>query len=122
VQAAGARPPVVVLSGEWDAADVGLDEILVDQLRANDGRLVVDMLNVTFIDSAVVRACVAAHRESSKRSGWVRLVYTHHVIRRVVEICGLTEVFPQFASVEAALRGHERHGGEMLAVEEGRAR
>lgn len=118
----GTRPTVVALTGEWDAADIGLDQTLKAAVRDGNGRLVVDMLQVSFIDSSVVRACVAAHRVSQERSGWIRLVYTHHVIRRVIEICGLTEVLPQFASVEAALRGHERAGGEILAVEEGRAR
>jgi anti-anti-sigma factor len=113
---------VVTLSGEWDVADERLEPLLLDQLRAGDGRLVVDMLNVSFIDSSVVRALVATHREAAERDGWIRLVYTHHVIRRVIEICGLTDVLPQFGSVEAALRGHERHGCEALAAEDGRAR
>ncbi|GAA0604150.1 hypothetical protein GCM10009547_02410 [Sporichthya brevicatena] len=117
-----AGPPVLTLTGEWDAADEQLGESLLAHLTVGDGHLVIDMLNVSFIDSSVVRALVAVHREAAARDGWVRLVYTHHVIRRVIEICGLTELFPQFGSVEAAMRGHERHGGEALAVEDGRTR
>ena len=119
---AGTGPPVVTLSGEWDAADQRLEEVLRGQLRAGNGRLVVDMLNVSFIDSSVVRALVGAHVETVERRGWVRLVYTHHVIRRVIEICGLTELLPQFGSVEAAARGHELHYRDGLAVEDGMAR
>lgn len=118
----GTRPPVVAMAGEWDAADEELATTLLSELAAGEGRLVLDMLNVSFIDSSVVRALVVVHREAMERDGWVRLVYTHHVIRRVIEICGLTDLLPQFASVEAALKGHERAGGEVLAAEDGRTR
>ena len=121
-QPASSRPPVVGMAGEWDAADENLAETLLAELAAGEGRLVVDMLNVSFIDSSVVRALVVVRREAVALDGWVRLVYTHHVIRRVIEICGLTELLPQFASVEAAQRGHERQGGEALAAEDGRTR
>ena len=36
--------------------------------------------------------------------GWVRVVYTHHVIRRVIEICGLIDLLPQYTTLDAALR------------------
>lgn len=119
---AATRPPVVTLTGEWDAADERLEDILLGQLRSGDTRLIVDMLNVSFIDSSVVRALVAAHVEANARSGWVRLVYTHHVVRRVIEICGLAEVLPQFGTLDAAARGHERLNIDTLAVEERGAR
>ena len=118
----GTRPPVVTLAGEWDVADERLEEILLHPLRSGDGRLVVDMLNVSFIDSSVVRALVAAHVAATEREGWIRLVYTHHVIRRVIEICGLADLLPQFGTVDAAIRGHERQGLDHATAEDGRVR
>jgi anti-anti-sigma factor len=97
-------PLVVVAEGELDVADESLQKLLLD-LVTDDRGLVVDLLNVTFIDSSVVRALVLAHREASERGGWLRVVYTHHLIRRVIEICGLAELLPQYTSVEAAVRG-----------------
>jgi len=98
------NPVVVVADGELDIADESLQKVLLD--LATDGRgVVVDMLNVTFIDSSVARALVLAYREAEDRGGWLRLVYTHHLIRRVIEICGLAEHLPQYTSVEAAVRG-----------------
>ncbi len=123
VRPAGGRgPSVVALTGEWDVADERLADILVATLRSGDGRLIVDMLNVSFIDSSVVRALVAAQLEAARREGWVRLVYTHHVIRKVIEICGLAEVLPQFGSVAAAARGHGVHRFENAVAADGRAR
>jgi anti-anti-sigma factor len=110
------EPGVVVaeVSGELDAADNTLDDELTRLLARSDSHLVVDLTNVTFIDSSVVRALVVAHRTVMERGGWVRVVYTHHLIGRVIEICGLDEVFPQYASVESAVRGTatvHAHGG-----------
>jgi anti-sigma B factor antagonist len=98
------QPAVVVAHGELDIADDALRRTLV--ALASDGQdVVVDLLNVTFIDSSVVRALLLAHREVTERGRWLRVVYTHHLIRRVIEICGLTELLPQYTSVEAAVRG-----------------
>jgi len=99
-----AAPVVVVAKGELDIADESLQKVLVD-LAAEGRGLVVDLLHVTFIDSSVVRALVLAYREANERGGWLRVVYTHHVVRRVIEICGLAELLPQYTSVEAAVRG-----------------
>lgn len=112
------EPDVVIaeVSGELDAADNKLDDELTRLLARSDSHLVVDLTNVTFIDSSVVRALVVAHRTVMERGGWVRVVYTHHLIGRVIEICGLGEVFPQYASVECAVRGtatvHSHSGNE----------
>jgi len=112
-------PGVVVaqISGELDAADDKLHAQLGSLLAGSDSNLVVDLTNVTFIDSSVVRALVVAHRTVTDRGGWVRVVYTHHLIGRVIEICGLDDVFPQYASVESAVRGStatHAHGSNEL--------
>ena len=97
-------PQVVRLSGELDAGDAAFaDELL--QLSAASDYVIVDMLNVSFIDSSVIRALVLVHRRVTGAGGWLRVVYTHHLVRRVIEMCGLTDVFPQYATLEAARRG-----------------
>jgi stage II sporulation protein AA (anti-sigma F factor antagonist) len=103
---AGADPDVrvVTLSGELDAADVSWARALDAALDSGASKLVLDLRNVTFIDSSVIGAIVLAEQRIGDR-GWLRIVYTHHVIRRLLEICGLAEILPQYLSVEAALRG-----------------
>ena len=104
-EAGESRAVVAVFTGELDAADSRVDDELGKLLREGASQVVADLTNVTFVDSSVVRALVAAYRELAGRGGWLRVVYTHHLIRRVIEICGLAEVFPQYPSVEGALRG-----------------
>lgn len=93
----------VTASGELDAATDELSRALDSAVSGGAQHLVVDLLDVTFIDSSVVRDLVLTHRTVSERGGWVRIVYTHHLIKRVIEICGLTEVFPQYPTVAAAI-------------------
>ena len=111
----------VTASGELDAASDELSRALDSAVAGGAQHLVVDLLDVTFIDSSVVRDLVIAHRTVSQRGGWVRIVYTHHLIKRVIEICGLAEVFPQYPTVSAAIHrtphpadvgaDHSRSGG-----------
>jgi anti-anti-sigma factor len=99
-----AAPAVVVpLTGELDASDPRWVTEIRDALDTGARRIVVDMLNVTFIDSSVVKELLLADRRTPP-DGWIHLVYTHHLIRRVIEICGLADLFPQFTTVDAALR------------------
>lgn len=93
----------VTASGELDAATDELSRALDSAVAGGAQHLVVDLLDVTFIDSSVVRDLVLTHRAVSERGGWVRIVYTHHLIKRVIQICGLTDVFPQYPTVAAAI-------------------
>lgn len=96
---------LVAFSGELDAADPIFEQTLLGCAERGDHHVVVDLLNVSFIDSSVIRALVLAHRRIHSTGGWVRVVYTHHVVRRMIEMCGLAGIFPQYPTVEAALRG-----------------
>ena len=99
----GSSPLVFPLAGELDSSDTGWSDELDAALDRGARRLVVDLLDVSFVDSSVVQWLVLAHKQVGD-SGWVRVVYTHHLIKRVIEICGLAELFPQYSSIDAALR------------------
>lgn len=99
----------VTASGELDAASDELSRALDSAVAGGADHLVVDLLDVTFIDSSVVRDLVLAHRAVSERGGWVRIVYTHHLIKRVIQICGLSEIFPQYPTVAAAISRTPHH-------------
>lgn len=99
------EPVVVRLAGELDAGDPAFADTLLAPIDGGACYLIVDMLNVSFIDSSVIRALVLAHRATSEAGGWLRVVYTHHIIRRVVDMCGLTQLLPQYATIESARRG-----------------
>ena len=101
---------VVSLEGELDAADVTWAREIAAAIDAGKTNVVVDMLNVTFVDSAAVRELVLAHKRVADSNGTVRLVFTHHLIGRVLDICGLADIFPQYPTVEAAVRRNRKEG------------
>ncbi len=101
---------VIRLAGELDAGQPGASDILLRAVEGGASRLIVDMIDVSFIDSSVVLALLLAERATRAAGGGLRLVFTHHVISRVIEICGLTAMLPQYPTVEAARRGALRSG------------
>lgn len=100
---ANSAPAVISLSGELDASDASWADEISTALDAGHTRLVVDLLNVSFVDSSVIRALILAQRRLGD-DGWIHLVYTNHLISRVIQICGVADTFPQFTTVAGALR------------------
>lgn len=69
-------------------------------------RLVVDLCDVSFIDSAGIHALMDLRRHATDGGGWLRLVYRRgQQIDRVLAILGLTDLFVPYDDVAAALAG-----------------
>ena len=82
--------PVVTVSGEVDISNVDLLKANVAAAMANrPERLVFDLRDLRYIDSAGIAVLLAAAAESA-----VRLRDPSPAVRRVVELTGLTEVLP----------------------------
>ncbi|MFC1437085.1 STAS domain-containing protein [Streptacidiphilus sp. N1-10] len=65
--------------------------------------LVVDLLQVTFMDCAPLGVLCAARVRAERGGGWLRLVYTQDRITRLLRAAGLGGRFPPHASVADAL-------------------
>ena len=84
---AGEAGPVVVLSGEADLRSAArLGELLAAQLAAGALRLVVDASELSFADSASVRALVLAGRTPRGRGGVPVLARPQPAVMRVLEL------------------------------------
>jgi len=101
------QPSVIALSGELDAGDTTWAVRLTSELEAGAEQIILDLREVTFIDSSVVRELLRAHA-AVEPDGWVRIVYTHSVIKRIIDVCGLSDLFPQYLTPAAAGRGNPR--------------
>lgn len=85
--------PVVVLSGEADWSSAGrLSELLTAQLAGGAQRLLVDVSELTFADSASVRALVLAGRTLRERGGKLVLARPQPAVARVLELMGVNEL------------------------------
>jgi len=96
---------LVRLFGEHDMATVGhLREALDEQVAMGDG-VVVSLADVEFIDSSVVRVLYRgdhALREQGRRL--VLHVATPSIVKRLLELSGLSARLPCTNSLDAAVR------------------
>jgi anti-sigma B factor antagonist len=86
----------IVASGDIDVAGGPvLEAVLLEQEgRADgDGSIVIDLTEVTFIDSSGLRSLLGASRRAGERSGTVVLRSPSTSVRRLLEITGTTTQF-----------------------------
>lgn len=82
---------------------VRADGAAVDPRGAGEWRLVVDLLQVTFMDCSPLGVLCAARARAERGGGWLRLVYTQDSITRLLKATGLQRRFPRHATVADAL-------------------
>ena len=100
------RPGVTVLSphGEIDfATGPRLKESITESLVAGELHLVVDLLEVDFIESTGLGALVGGHRRAAALNGSLSLVCCEDRLLEVFRITGLDKVFAIYRSVDAAV-------------------
>ena len=94
---------VVEVGGEVELHSAGqLRDELVRAGSSDNPCVVVDLSRVTFIDSTGLGVLVGAFKSVRER-GALSLVCPQRSVRRVLEITGLTQVFPIFDTLEEAV-------------------
>jgi anti-sigma B factor antagonist len=87
-------PTTVVLTGEVDLSTAGrVREALIAISSSGEHRVVVDMSNVTFMDSTGLAALVGPLKRFRTMNGEIVLRSPAKAVRKVLEITGLTRVF-----------------------------
>jgi anti-sigma B factor antagonist len=95
---------VVNVAGEVDVYTAAqLRAALDEEVAAGHVELVVDLDEVTFLDSTGLGVLVGRLKLVRNHSGWLRLVCSNERILRVFRITGLDKVFGIHASVDEAL-------------------
>jgi anti-anti-sigma factor len=83
---------VVALEGEIDLASVPDAERLIAEAEANSpGRLIVDLREVTFMDSSGLRVLLTAHRRAEEAGRGFALVRGGGTVNRLLDVTGLSE-------------------------------
>jgi anti-sigma B factor antagonist len=81
--------PIITLSGELDIAGAGsLEESLAPVMAQSPARLIFELKDLRFMDSAGIAVLVGA----AKKVGAVKLRNTSPIVQRVVELTGLSDV------------------------------
>jgi anti-sigma B factor antagonist len=93
---------LIVASGELDVQ--ALPELrarLAEAVDAGKTRIVVDLAEVSFIDSLSLSALVGTHRKLGD-SGHLALVAVHEYVKLILQASGLEQVLDVFATREEA--------------------
>ena len=87
------EPPRMVVSGEVDAVSAAqLQKAVVGVLRQHrPSRIDLDFDQVTFLDSAGIRALVLCHADAKQVDCKLMVTRPRHMVYRVLEITGLLE-------------------------------
>ena len=96
---------VVVFSGEIDLESSPVArEILIKCFKnTKKAKVIVDLSEVTYIDSSGVASLVEALQAAKKSGGIFALAATSEPTRRVLELARLDKVFTMFDSVDEGL-------------------
>jgi len=95
---------IVKVSGEIDVfSSPRLREMLLDVIDKGPLRLVVDLSDVTFLDSTGLGVLVGIYHRLRARNGSMSFVGANDRVRRVFHITQLTKIFSLYDTLEEAL-------------------
>jgi anti-anti-sigma factor len=98
------RGHLVVASGELDlSATPRLSTVLAMAATTRGGRLVLDLSEVTFIDSTALGTILKAAAQLDESGTLLAVVAPEGPVRRLLEMTNLTQRFRLFATRAAAL-------------------
>jgi len=99
---------IVTISGEIDVfTSPRLRERLLDIIDDGALHLVVDLSEVTFLDSTGLGVLVGVYHRLRAREGSMSFVGVNERVRRVFRITQLTKIFMLHRTLEEALAAHE---------------
>lgn len=98
--------PVLTVRGEVDVSTAPeLRERLLLMAERGPATAVVDLTDVSFVDSTALGVLVSGVKRLRSAGGELHLVVTQPHITKVFEITGLSEVFRIFPTLDAAVAG-----------------
>ncbi|MEU2228483.1 STAS domain-containing protein [Streptomyces sp. NPDC018347] len=94
---------VVTLAGEIDHHTGDTLRQALDATGVRRPRIVVDLGQVTFMDSSGINILIAAHRALTEAGGWLRLAAPGESVKRILTLVGVDSVIDCHDTLSAAL-------------------
>lgn len=88
----GADRITVTVRGDVDLGTVDALGQALDQATREGGQVVIDMTDVTFLDSTGVRVLVEAYRSAQRHGGVLYVRGARHWVARVLEVTGVARL------------------------------
>jgi anti-sigma B factor antagonist len=100
----GSEKAVIAVAGETDASVVAqLKEALLEGTSAGASTIIVDLRQVTSMDSAALGVLLVGAKRARRRNGCLDLVCTDQTVRGILETTGLDRIFGIYRSLDDAL-------------------
>jgi len=111
VQEAGERASIVSLAGELDLSTIRqLEGRLFGELRKRAG-VVVDLTELSFIDSSGIGLLIQAFRADGDHGGVYTVISRGSQVERVFRLAGIDRALPLFLSRQDAVDAVQNGGG-----------
>jgi anti-sigma B factor antagonist len=95
---------VIAARGEIDLFTApDLKQVLTDAIEGGEHRVVIDLSEVSFLDSTALGVLIGAVKRLRSRGGALAIVNTEPSIAKTFEITGLDQIFTILPSREKAL-------------------
>jgi anti-sigma B factor antagonist len=94
---------VLSVAGEIDRDSRDfLEKAAEEAMRRGRRRLILDAAGVTFCDSSGLSLLVELHRRTTSEGGWLRLAAPPALLRSMLRVTHLDQLFPLYDSVAEA--------------------
>ncbi|MEU0032074.1 STAS domain-containing protein [Streptomyces sp. NPDC006335] len=94
---------ILTVAGEIDYDTCETLREALDVPATPPPRLVIDMRQVTFMDSTGINLLIAAHQSATDAGGWIRLAAPTSSVIRTIQIVGLDALIDCHATLREAL-------------------
>ena len=101
---------IITVSGKLDMGAVyaRCREMIDEVIGGGCRKLVLDLANVSHIDTTCIGLMVGTHTKLVANGGGVRLLWTPRPIRRILSTAGLTDVLVNYETEERAVESFAR--------------
>ncbi|MDS4026209.1 MAG: STAS domain-containing protein [Candidatus Contendobacter sp.] len=95
---------IVALAGRLVMADAPqIRQSLLTTVEQGNGKLILDLAQVSFMDSSGLSVLVSAFKAARAKGGDVALLHLNSTVRSLIELTRLQQVFPIFDDEATAL-------------------
>ena len=94
---------VIHVEGDLDVYTAPRLKEVLDEAIAGEGRLILDLSQVHFIDSTALGVLVGAHQDTQSSNGRFCLVVDDPFLLKIFRITGFDGVFSIFSGIDEAL-------------------
>ena len=97
--------PVLKLTGRFDAYETNPVKAWMDEnINADNPNAVVDLADVTFIDSSALAMLVRGMKHCREHGGDLHLSQLHQAVQIIFELTGLNRAFKIYPSLDEAIQ------------------